>query len=68
MTRERIENLSEMLTVADAEELTGRHKATIRRWIRSGDLDATRVRGRSGFEYRFTEEALLDCLKMEDEA
>lgn len=65
MSRERVEEFSEMLTVADAADLTGRHKATIRRWIRSGDLEATRIKGRSGFEYRFTEEALLDALKVE---
>jgi excisionase family DNA binding protein len=34
------------LTVVNAADSTGRHPATIRRWIRSGRLPATKVAGR----------------------
>ena len=40
------------LSIAAAAALTGRHKNTVRRWIKQGRLPATLVRGKYGQEYQ----------------
>jgi excisionase family DNA binding protein len=48
-----------MLTVTEAARLAGKHPETIRRWIRSGRLPATKVGARYAIE-RSDLERLLD--------
>lgn len=60
-------DLDDRLTVPDVVELTGRHPETVRRWIRQGDLDAMKIRGRSGHEWLIREQDLLEFLRVEAE-
>ena len=56
------------LSVAAAAALTGRHKNTIRRYIKQGRLPATLVRGKYGQEYQVQQEDVLALLAPEPEA
>jgi excisionase family DNA binding protein len=50
------------LTVSQAAEILGVHKRTIWRRIASGDIPATQIPGRSGWEYRIREDDLRKYL------
>ena len=56
------------LSIAAAATLTGRHKNTVRRWIKQGRLPATLVRGRYGQEYQVQRDDVLALLAPEPEA
>lgn len=62
-----MKEIEEYLTPKKAASMTGYHAETIRRWCRQGDLEHTKIRGQSGHEYRFSEDALYDCIRLEDE-
>ena len=56
------------LSVAAAAALTGRHKNTVRRWIKQGRLPATLVRGKYGQEYQVQRDDVLALLAPEPAA
>ena len=56
------------LSIAAAAALTGRHKNTIRRYIKQGRLPSTLVRGKYGQEYQVKREDILALLASEPEA
>ena len=56
------------LSIAAAAALTGRHKNTIRRYIKQGRLPSTLVKGKYGQEYQVQREDILALLAPEPEA
>ena len=56
------------LSIAAAAALTGRHKNTIRRYIKQGRLPSTLVKGKYGQEYQVQREDVLALLAPEQEA